>query len=339
MKRWERKITLLTIAGGIAGLFILGGCTEAAKTSSPVTADAIAEAKQKFQPLGEMPIPEDNPMSPEKIALGETLFKDPRLSGNKTVSCMTCHSPGLGFSNGTPVSAGIEGKLGTRNSLSVLNSGYHTSFFWDGRAKTLEEQALGPIENPVEMDQNLDELIKKLKNVDEYKQQFKQVFNDEITKDNLAKAIAAYERTVVMDKTPFDDYLAGNDKAISEEAKEGMVLFAGKANCMVCHGGPTLSDNQFHNIGITSEDLGRFDVTKKEEDKGAFRTPQLRGLMYTAPFMHSGQFKTLDEVVSFYNKGGDNTPNQSELIKPLNLTKDEEKALVAFLESLSDDKK
>ena len=339
MKGWGKKVTLLAIAGGIAGLFILGGCTDAAKTSKNVDADAIAEAKQKFQPLGEMPIPANNSMSPAKIALGETLFKDPRLSGNNTVSCMTCHNPGLGFSNGTPVSAGIEGKLGTRNSLSVLNAGYHTSFFWDGRAKTLEEQALGPIENPVEMDQNLDELIKELKGVADYQQKFKKVFNDEITKDNLAKAIAAYERTIVMDKTPFDDYLAGNEEAISKEAKQGMVLFAGKANCMVCHGGPTLSDNQFHNIGISSDDPGLLNVTKKDEDRGKFRTPQLRGLMYTAPFMHNGQFKTIKEVVSFYNKGGDNTPNQSEQIKPLNLTKEEEKALVAFLESLSGDKK
>lgn len=334
MKNWEKRLTLLAIAGGLMGLFLLGGCTDS-KTTSAVTGDEIAQAKAKFQALGQMPVPEDNPMTPEKIALGEKLFKDPILSGDNTVSCMTCHSPDLGFSNGTSVAIGIRAQKGNRNSLSVLNAGYYNSFFWDGRAQTLEEQALGPIQNPIEMDQNLDELIKELKEVKEYQEEFNKVFSDGITKENIAKAIAAYERTIVMDKTPFDEYLAGKEDAISEEAKHGMVLFAGKANCMVCHGGPTLSDNKFYNIGITSDDPGRYEVTKKEEDQGAFRTPQLRGLLHTGPYMHNGQFSSLAEVVSFYNKGGDNTPNQSPLIQPLNLTEEEEKALVAFLESLS----
>lgn len=325
---------MFCVAGGIASLLLSGGCSST-NTSAPVKTDPVSEAKKKFQPLDAMAVPQDNPMTQDKIALGQTLFNDPRLSANNTVSCMSCHNPQIGYSNGVPVSPGINGKVGTRNSLSVINAGYYSSFFWDGRAKTLEEQALGPIQNPVEMGQNLDALITKLNGIPYYQTEFKKVFNDNVSKDNLAKAIAAYERTIVMDKTPFDQYLGGNDKAITDEAKQGMVLFAGKAGCIQCHAGKTFSDNQYYNIGITSNDPGLFNVTKKEEDRGKFRTPQLRGLLYTAPFMHNGQMKTLADVVAFYNKGGDKTPNQSQLIKPLNLTDQEQKSLVAFLESLS----
>lgn len=338
-RRWTKKSSILLISG-LVGSFLLGGCTTPTGTTSKsesvkVDTAAMDEAKKNFQPLQPMPIPADNKMTPEKISLGQTLFNDPRLSGNNTVSCMSCHNPQLGFSNGVAVSPGIQGRLGTRNSLSVINAGYYTSFFWDGRAKTLEEQALGPIQNPVEMDQNLDGLITKLNGIESYQKEFDKVFHQEVTKDNLAKALAAYERTIVMDKTPFDNYLAGNDKAMTDEAKQGMVLFAGKAGCIQCHAGATLSDNQFHNIGIEGNDPGRYNVTKKEDDRGKFRTSQLRGLMYTGPFMHNGKINTLTEVVSYYNRGGDNGKNKDDKIKPLNLSESEQKALVAFLESLS----
>lgn len=336
---WTKRSSVLLI-GGLVGSFLLGGCTTLTGTTSKsgvlnTDVATINEAKKKFQPLPPLPVPADNKMTSDKVSLGQTLFNDPRLSGNNTVSCLSCHNPQLGFSNGTAVSPGIHQRVGTRNSLSVMNAGFYTSFFWDGRAKTLEEQALGPIQNPVEMDQNLDALIIKLNGIDRYEEGFKKVFNQKVTKDNLAKALAAYERTIVMDKTPFDNYLAGNDKAISDEAKQGMVLFAGKAGCIQCHGGATLSDNQFHNIGMEGNDPGRYNVTKKEEDWGKFRTSQLRGLMYTGPFMHNGKMNTLSEVVSYYNRGGDNGKNKDEKIKPLNLSASEQKALVSFLQSLS----
>lgn len=296
--------------------------------------EELENAKAMFEPLGEMPIPEDNPMTDEKIELGKTLFFDSRLSGNNKLSCMSCHAPGAGWGDGLEKFVGFEGVDGPRNSPTIINSGYYKENFWDGRAGNLEEQALGPITSEMEMNQDLDELIVKLSSVPQYVDEFKNVFNDKITVDNIAKAIAAFERTIVVKDTDFDKFLLGDDDAISDEAKEGMKLFVGKASCISCHAGPLLSDHNYHNLGMEDDD-GRFAVTNKDVDKGAFRTTGLRGIADTAPYMHDGSLETLKDVIDYYNIGGGDHPNKSPLMKPLGLTNGEVNALVAFLESIS----
>lgn len=288
----------------------------------------------KFQPIGNIPVPDDNPMTEEKVELGKQLYFDTRLSGNNKLSCFSCHATGAGYGDNLPKFIGFEGHEGARNSPTIINSGYYTSNFWDGRAGSLEEQALGPIQSEVEMNQNLDELVTELRAVPGYVDQFNQVFNEEIVAENIAKAIAAFERTITITDTRFDRFLAGETEALNAQEIEGMKLFAGKANCMSCHAGPTLSDNNFHNIGLEGDE-GRYAVTNQEADKGKFKTPGLRGVSHTGPFMHDGSLATLKDVVNYYNDGGSNHPNKDPLMQPLNLTDEEVDAVVAFLESMS----
>lgn len=326
-------------------LTILGACSNKEEATSGDKNDSVAvetdvtdteleEAKAKFEVLGAVSIPEDNPMTDEKIELGKMLYFDPRLSGNNVQSCMSCHAPGAGYGDGMATFVGFEGFQGPRNSPTIINSGYYNENFWDGRAGSLEEQALGPIQSEVEMNQNLDELVEELNAVPGYVEKFNNVFNEQISADNIAKAIAAFERTIVINDTAFDRYLQGDEDAISAEAKEGMKLFVGKAGCISCHAGPLLSDHNYHNLGMSGDD-GRFAVTGNEEDKGKFRTSGLRGVAHTAPFMHDGSLETLKDVIKYYNQGGGEHGNKSVLMKPLNLTESEEDALVAFLDSLS----
>ncbi len=324
-------------------LLLLAGCgnnkeekvvnTAVDTTTSKVVNTAMDTAKSKFVALGEMPIPTDNPMTTEKIELGRKLYFDKRLSGDNQLSCADCHIPSAGFGDKRPTFIGFKGFNGVRNSPTVINSGYYKEYFWDGRAASLEEQALGPIQAAGEMNQKLDELIVELNAVPEYVEEFNTVFKDKINKDGIAKAIAAFERTIVIKDTAFDKYLQGDDGAITADAKEGMKLFVGKAGCNSCHSGGNLTNNAYHNTGITGDD-GRFNVTKKDEDKGKFRTASLRGLTHTAPYMHNGSLATLKDVVNFYNVGGGSDPNKDSLIKPLNLAEKEVTQLVAFLESM-----
>jgi len=340
-----KKIGLFLL---ILAFAILGACSNNDGASKPEEKNGevaekegtidneLKEAKAKFEVLGAMSIPENNPMTDEKIELGKLLYFDPRLSGNNVQSCMSCHAPGAGYGDGMAKFIGFEGFNGPRNSPTIINSGYYKENFWDGRAANLEEQALGPIQSEVEMNQNLDELVTELNAVPAYVEKFNTVFNEQISADNIAKAIAAFERTIVISDTAFDRYLQGDDDAISAEAKEGMKLFVGKASCISCHAGPLLSDHNYHNLGMT-DDEGRFAVTGNEEDKGKFRTSGLRGIGHTAPYMHDGSLETLKDVVDYYNVGGGTHANKSVLMKPLNLTDSEANALVAFLESLSGD--
>ncbi|QED47073.1 cytochrome-c peroxidase [Cytobacillus dafuensis] len=327
----------------IVVLSILGACSNNEETAAPedkknvkeeVIDKELEEAKAKFEVLGDIPVPADNTMTDEKIELGKKLYFDPRLSGNNVQSCMSCHAPGAGYGDGMAKFIGFEGFNGPRNSPTIINSGYYDENFWDGRAGSLEEQALGPIQSEVEMNQNLDELVIELNGVPTYVEEFNKVFNDKISADNIAKAIAAFERTIVIADTAFDRYLQGEEDAISADAKDGMKLFAGEAGCISCHAGPLLSDQNYHNLGMSGDD-GRFAVTGNEEDKGKFRTSALRGVAHTSPYMHDGSLETLKDVVQYYNEGGGNHSNKSELMKPLNLTDREVDSLVGFLESLS----
>jgi cytochrome c peroxidase len=289
-------------------------------------------------PLGlpSVPVPSDNPMTAEKIALGKQLYFDGRLSADNKVSCASCHDPAKGFSNGDRFATGVEGKKGGRSAPTVINTAYGALQFWDGRAKTLEDQALGPIQNPIEMNMTLDAVIKKLNGIDGYKTQFKKVFgSDGATADGIAKAIAAYERTVISGNAPYDKFKAGDTKALSESAQRGMKLFFGKAHCSACHAGPNFSDNSFHNIGVGMDqkdfDKGRAEISKLSGDTGAFKTPTLREIAKSAPYFHDGSAKTLEDVIDHYAKGG--IPNEwlDEEIFNIKIAPGEKADLVKFM--------
>jgi cytochrome c peroxidase len=296
----------------------------------------------KKQPLGLMPIiwPSDNPYSAQKAYLGRLLYFDTRLSADGTVSCGSCHKPDLAFTDGAAVSIGIKGHKGTRNSPTVLNRAYSLAQFWDGRALTLEAQVLGPMSNPIEMGNTHMAVVKTLKSVSGYRALFSRVFgSDDITIDRVAKAIATFERTIQSGNAPYDRYKAGNPNAMTAQQIHGMNIFIDKAKCDKCHEGINFTSNSYANLGIGMDqhkpDLGRYTVTKDPKDWGAFKTPTLREVERTAPYMHDGSLKTLEEVVDFYDKGGRPNKNLDERIKKLNLTAVEKKDLVEFLKALS----
>ena len=289
-------------------------------------------------------VPEDNPMTPEKVALGWQLYYDPRLSADGTVSCATCHAPDAGFADPEPVSTGVGGLTGDRNSPTVINAAFSARQFWDGRAATLEEQALGPIENPVEMANSLRLAIDTLNGIPGYRQQFAEVFGgDTITADMIAKAIASFERTVVSGNSDWDKWVATKDPTvISEAALRGEELFRGKAGCSQCHLGFNFSDahlDLYHNIGVgmTEEgfDPGRYAETQIIAHQGAFKTPTLRNVVETAPYMHDGSLATLEEVIDYYNQGGEPNDFLDPKIAKLDLTEHERADLIAFLEALT----
>ncbi|HZL90025.1 MAG TPA: cytochrome c peroxidase [Pirellulaceae bacterium] len=288
-------------------------------------------------PLGlkPLPIPADNPITPEKVELGKQLYFDPRLSCDDTTSCASCHDPKKGWSNGDAVATGVRGQKGGRSAPTVINAAYHNLQFWDGRANQLEGQALGPIQNPIEMDHKIEECVKKLNAIEGYRAAFQKVFGGPVTPENVAKAIAAFERTVLSGDAPFDRFKAGDKSALSEAAQRGFKVFFNKAHCSACHTGHNFSDGAFHNIGVGMDaekpDLGRYEISKLEGDKGSFKTPTLREIARTAPYMHDGRFKTLEEVVEYYDKGGHANPQLDEEMHELKLSPQDKADLVIFL--------
>ncbi|PQO28296.1 cytochrome-c peroxidase [Blastopirellula marina] len=280
-------------------------------------------------------VPDDNRMSREKVELGKQLFFDPRLSGDQTVSCATCHNPNQGWADNRRFSEGVRGAKTSRNVPSIVNVGLHRTFFWDGRAASLEEQALFPLENRDEMDIRLDQLEKRLRNIAGYRRQFDTLFSDGVTAKNVARALAAFQRTIVAGETPYDRFRGGHANALEGEIGVGSGLFFGKAHCGNCHIAKVYTDHQFHNIGSGLEtgqqDRGLAQHTGRQEDVGKFRTPLLRDLALTAPYFHDGSKGTLEEVVDFYNEGGGKNPNLDPHIVPLQLTAAEKQALVTFL--------
>jgi cytochrome c peroxidase len=304
-----------------------------------VTIDGITVADIGPLPTS-IPTPSTNLNYAAKIELGKQLYFDGRLSKNGAIACAFCHNPGTGWADPRQTSIGLGGGLGGRQAPTVLNTAFNHLQFWDGRARSLEEQAIGPIHNPIEMGETHEHVVAKLNKVKGYREQFRAVFGTEVNLQGIAEAIAAYERTVISTNSPFDRFVAGDQKAMNEAAVRGMALFKGKARCILCHGGSNFTDNQFHNLGVPQvgpmkEDLGRFYVTKAEKDKGAFKTPTLRSVLETAPYMHDGAFKTLEEVVDFLNNGGGAHPNLSAMVKPLNLTAEEKADLIEFLKALT----
>lgn len=287
-----------------------------------------------------VPAPADNQLTPDRAELGKILFFDPRLSGSNWISCATCHNPALGWSDGLPTAMGVGMKTLSRATPTILNTAYNRIQMWDGRTPTLEEQATGPVESPDEMNENLEDLFKELSAIPGYKELFEKSYPGEgISKKTISKAIASFERAVVSTESPFDNWRKGDTKAVSESAKRGFTLFENKANCTACHQGFNFVDNGFHNIGLKkisgTQDEGRFAHKKVKVLKGAFKTPTLRDIALTAPYMHNGTYKTLREVVDHYNRGGDNKENLDPNLKPLNLTEQEKGDLVAFMQSLT----
>ena len=287
--------------------------------------------------LGKRTVPADNPLTADRVALGRKLFFDPILSADKTVACATCHRPELGFAGVGARAVGVRGKEGPRRAPTLLNRGFGTAFFWDGRAKTLEEQALEPISNPVEMGSKVADAVAKLKADDDYRKRFAAAFDDGVTAANLGKALAGFERTLVRGDSPVDRFrLKSDHEALTATERHGLWLYESKGACWKCHGGGNFTDDGFRNTGVSwgGADLGRFAATKKDADKGRFKTPTLRGVKLRPPFMHDGSLDTLEAVVEFYSRGGGKNPHLDPLVKPLDLTADEKRALVAFLKAL-----
>jgi cytochrome c peroxidase len=316
------------------------------------------EAANPLQPIPATPLGSDvdlaalpTPPTPERVRLGRWLFYDTRLSADGTVSCATCHKPEHAFSEPTPVSTGIGGQKGRRKAPALINRAVslYPYYFWDGRAASLEEQMLGPLENPIEMGNTHDAMVRTLSAVPGYQPYFAEAFGaGEITKERVAQAIADYERTRVSGNSAYDRWRRARDqRAASEAVKQGHELFFGKAGCSQCHVGSRFTDTTFHNVGIgwnaatkTFTDDGRYEVTQGkgeagEADRGAFKTPTLRDVSRHAPYMHDGSVPTLRAVVEYYNRGANRNPFLDPKIEPLGLTPPEIDALVAMLEALA----
>jgi cytochrome c peroxidase len=335
-----------------AGLLLIS-CSRRAGEQNVEAASArpVGAATPIVVPLGlpPVPVPADNPVTVETIDLGRRLFYEKRLSANNTIACASCHDPLRGFSDGRKFSTGVDGKTGTRNAPTVLNAAYAGTLFWDGRASSLEEQAAGPIQNPIEMNQTHEVCVSKLGEDPAYVAEFENAFGPgPITMDKVQKALAAFERTVLSANSAFDRYEFGGDKnALSAAAARGLAIFKDRnqGNCATCHTiaetHALFSDGKFHNIGIGVNpegeltDPGRFNHTGVETDRGAFKTPTLRNVAESAPYMHDGSLKTLRDVVDFYTGGGNSNPHLDKEIKPLNLTRRQRDDLVSFLESLT----
>ncbi|MCA9498390.1 MAG: cytochrome-c peroxidase [Nitrospira sp.] len=287
-----------------------------------------------------VPAPPTNLNYAAKISLGKQLYFDGRLSQNNAISCAFCHNPVAGFADPNQTSVGVGGKRGGRQAPTVYNTAFNPFQFWDGRAGSLEEQAIGPIHNPIEMAETHENVVVKLSKIKGYQEQFQSALGTGVNIQGIAEAIAAFERTIISTNSAFDKFVLGDPDAMGEDAQRGMAVFKGKGRCILCHNGSNFTDNQFHNLGVPQvgpmeEDLGRYYVTLRESDKGAFKTPTLRSIIESAPYMHDGVFKTLEEVVDFFDKGGNANPQLSPLMKPLGLAPQEKTDLIAFLKALT----
>lgn len=322
---YSTAVTKRSVLGALAAAALLAG------GSAPSRALPKPEA------------PKDNATTKSKVALGRLLFFDKRLSRDSTVSCSTCHDPRKGWTDQRPTPIGVRSQIGDRNAPTLLNAAYLPIFFWDGRAGSLEEQAKEPISNPKEMDMTHAEAAARIGAIRGYARYFKRAFGDKkVTIERIVAAIASFERTITAAGSPYDRYVAGEATALSPAGARGLALFQGRAGCSSCHSGPNFTDGLFHNVGVGAQrqqpDVGRYVVTKREGDRSAFKTPTLRNLADTAPYMHDGSQATLAEVVDFFDRGGQPDPRLSALVKPLGLTAAEKEDLLAFLQGLNGDK-
>lgn len=294
-------------------------------------------------PLGllTLPVPDDNPMTSEKVELGKMLYFDTRLSKDGTISCATCHDPKVAWAEHEPTSTGIDNQVGGANSPTVINAAYAPEQFWDGRAASLEEQALGPIENPIEMGHKLDDLVVELSKIEGYTQRFQDVFGTGVTKEGIAMAIASFERTILSGNSPYDRFENGDETALSEVQKRGLEVFEDKG-CRTCHKPPIFSTYGYHNAGVGMDkdepDQGRKAVTGEDRDLGKFRTPALREVANTGPYFHDGSVETLGDAVALMADGGKDNPNLAFMLKALrkaDITEQDRSDLVEFFNALS----
>ena len=348
MKNHSRLALLLVAVLVVAGC----GGPEPEPSRGPVMPAGESQAIEPPLGLPAVAIPADNPPTAQTIALGRKLYYDKSLSVDNSIACASCHDPEAGFADPNQFSEGVGGELGGRQAPPVMNAAYFTTQFWDGRAASLEEQAGGPVENPIEMAFTHEGVVERLSDDPVYTELFNEAWGEgPIVFEMVAKSIASFERTVLVGNSPFDRYMFGGDKkAMSAEAIRGLEVFTDpeKGNCEVCHeineedGYALFTDNKFHNLGVGAEldgslaDIGRFEVSQVETDKGAFKTPHLRNIADSAPYMHDGHLKTLKEVVDFYVGAGNSNDFRDEEIHELDHLSAEERAdLIAFMEALS----
>jgi cytochrome c peroxidase len=299
--------------------------------------DPVAALKAKYLRPASVPVPAGNAMTKERELLGKDLFFDPRLSGSQFISCATCHNPGFGWGDGLPKGIGHGMKQLGRHTPTILNSAFADLLFWDGRADSLEAQALGPMQSPAEMNMPISQAVETVSAIPGYRPLFEKAYPGEpISDKTIAKAIATFERTVISGEAPFDRWVKGDEKAIPASAKRGFVLFNGKARCAECHSGWNFTDSGFHDIGVADDDLGRGKLLKLEAMQHAFKTPTLRNIALRAPYLHNGSKVTLEAVVDFYDAGGRaQRPSLSSEIQPLHMSANEKADLIEFLRSLT----
>lgn len=304
-------------------------------TASP--AAPVVQLKQKYVRPSTLVFPPDNRFTPDRESLGRTLFFDPRLSGSRFISCATCHNPGFAWGDGLPKGIGDGMKSLKRHTPTILNAGYGDLMFWDGRADSLESQALGPIQSAAEMNMPLGQAVERISAIEGYRPLFAKAYPGEpISDKTIAKAIATFERTVTSGRAPFDRWIGGDEHAISESAQRGFDLFNGKAGCAQCHSGWNFTDSGFHDIGVDDADLGRGSLLKIEAMQHAFKTPTLRDIAVRAPYMHNGSELSLGAVIDFYDVGGKaQRLSLAPEIHPLHLTAAEKADLIDFLGTLT----
>lgn len=308
----------------------------ASEASSAADQRSRDDLKKDFIRPSAIPFPGDNGYSETKAQLGQMLFFDPRLSGSNWISCASCHNPGLSWGDGMPHAIGNGMKTLARRTPTILNLAWADLLMWDGRKTSLEDQAVGPMTAPAEMNATVPEIVAKLDAIPAYKSAFAGVFGNEgVSGKTIAQAIATYERTVVSGSAPFDRWIGGDEAAISEQAKHGFDLFAGKANCTACHSGWDFTDHGFHDIGMPDKDVGRAEWLKLTSMEHAFKTPTLRDVARRAPYMHDGSMPNLAAVIEHYDQGGLQRPSLSDEMHPLHLTEAEKQALVAFMQTLT----
>lgn len=297
----------------------------------------IASLKTQYQRPEAVPFPKANAYTPAKAELGHKLFFDPRVSGPATMSCASCHNPALSWGDGLPTAVGSAANHLARRSPTILNLAWADSLFWDGRADTLEQQAVGPMMAPGEMNQSMPKLVATLASIPGYRDAFAAAFpGQQISSDTIAAAVATFERTVVSGDAPFDKWVNGDEKAINESARRGFVTFNDKGHCAACHSGWRFTDDSFHDIGLPDDDLGRGKLVEGVEPlRHAFKTPGLRNIAGRAPYMHNGSVATLADVVRHYDHGFAKRPSLSAEIHALHLTDQDVNDLVAFMKTLS----
>ncbi len=335
-------IIMVIVAAVLSPAAVRGAASADAGTQAPtgLTPKVVDQMRVLPGSIGALPIQKRH-AEDDETRLGRMLFFDTRLSGNRDMSCATCHDPALGFADGRPLAKGFGGKTLGRHTPTVLNAVYNAAQFWDGRAATLAEQATGPIMATGEMNMpTIEEVVARISAVREYRDLFAKVYGRKPTLKLVGEAIAAFEKTLTTPDSRFDRYARGDKRALNQQEKRGLALLVGKASCTQCHRGMNFSDDRYHNLGAMPgsearpEDPGRFEVSKNEVDRGAFKTPTLRNVATTGPYMHDGSLATLEEVVEFYNRGG-GKGTRSDLVFELTLTDAEKRDLVAFLKTLS----